>query len=593
MWFDRKHIGRIAASGLLCFGLAVTLAPSLRAAASVTASLDRTTVPLGESVTLTLGFRGASPNTVPQLPTLPNLNVAGVTTSSEYQINNGVADSVSRFNYQLVPSQEGRAVIPALQFNLGTEVVRTQPLLLQVTPASENPEEPVQAFIKLVLPQNTVYVGEAFQFEIHLYWTNGEGINTPQVTADGFSLIHGQDPTYQQSQTRVNNVPYNLLVFRMGATAARSGSLDIGPATCRMNLLKALRRSNPRSPFGGFFGNQFQRQPVELRSEPVPITVLPLPDQDVPASFRGAVGRYQMNVLAGPTNLAVGDPITVRTRITGTGHLDAVQLPEQSHWRDFKLYPASDNVETQDPFGMSGTKVFEQAVIPLNHDVNSLPPLEFAYFDTQRKAYAVLRGPAFPLQVSHARQSGTPVPSLTNSVHAAGPGTDDIIHIRPRLEGVIGLHTPWVFRPGFMAWQATPLALWLGLLIRRRLSESLARNPKLRRQREVARKVREGLALLHRQAEDRNVDEFFATLFRLLQEQLGERLDQPASAITEAVIDERLDDGTLPAVAREELHALFQTCNQARYAPHQFAQELGALVPRVENVLSQLQQWNR
>ena len=35
-------------------------------------------------------------------------------------------------------------------------------------------------------------------------------------------------------------------------------------------------------------------------------------------------------------------------------------------------------------------------------------------------------------------------------------------------------------------------------------------------------------------------DEFFAVLFRLLQEQLGERLDLPASAITEAVIEERL-----------------------------------------------------
>ena len=33
-------------------------------------------------------------------------------------------------------------------------------------------------------------------------------------------------------------------------------------------------------------------------------------------------------------------------------------------------------------------------------------------------------------------------------------------------------------------------------------------------------------------------DQFFATLSRLLQEQLGERLDLPASAITEAVIEE-------------------------------------------------------
>jgi hypothetical protein len=65
-------------------------------------------------------------------------------------------------------------------------------------------------------------------------------------------------------------------------------------------------------------------------------------------------------------------------------------------------------------------------------------------------------------------------------------------------------------------------------------------------------------------------------------------LDLPASAITEAVIDElrsrQLREETVSAV-----HELFQICNQARYAPHKTSQELEALIPRAEPVFRELQ----
>ena len=85
-----------------------------------------------------------------------------------------------------------------------------------------------------------------------------------------------------------------------------------------------------------------------------------------------------------------------------------------------------------------------------------------------------------------------------------------------------------------------PVLLWVWALIWRRRTESLANNPRLRRQRQVVQLVRNGLAGLQALAAQNNSEAFFATLVHLLQEQLGERLDLPASAITEAVIDERL-----------------------------------------------------
>ena len=80
-------------------------------------------------------------------------------------------------------------------------------------------------------------------------------------------------------------------------------------------------------------------------------------------------------------------------------------------------------------------------------------------------------------------------------------------------------------------------------------------------------------------------------MFHFLQEQIGERLNVPASAITEAVIEERLRGRGVPETVLADLHELFQSCNLARYAPTQSTQELQALVPRVESTLRSLQDW--
>jgi hypothetical protein len=138
--------------------------------------------------------------------------------------------------------------------------------------------------------------------------------------------------------------------------------------------------------------------------------------------------------------------------------------------------------------------------------------------------------------------------------------------------------------------QGVPALAWLGAALWRRRAEQLAQNPRLRRRREVAAWVREGQRELRRFAAENDSDQFFGTLFRLLQEQLGERLDLPASAITEAVIEERLRPAGVAEPTLAALHELFQACNLARYAPIRTSQELAAFIPRVDALLRDLQE---
>jgi hypothetical protein len=143
-------------------------------------------------------------------------------------------------------------------------------------------------------------------------------------------------------------------------------------------------------------------------------------------------------------------------------------------------------------------------------------------------------------------------------------------------------------QPWFLAAQSVPVLALLSTVAWRRRADSLANNPRLRRQRHVAQVVREGMQQLPQLATQNKSEEFFATVFRLLQEQLGESLDLPASAITEAVVEERLRPAGVPGPTIDGLQELFQTCNLARYAPVKSSEQLSELVSKVQLVLAEL-----
>jgi hypothetical protein len=559
------------------------------AAPSVSATLDRQSADVGESVTLTLTFEGAAPPSAPSLPVLTNLTLSATAQGTEFTIVNGQASSRHNFSYTLSATRPGETTIPAMRFQLGGQVLSTPPLKLIIGAGAGAGDAAVTnlAFVRLIVARTEVYLGESFPVEIYLYWQRAQDIHMPQIKADGFSLA--QIPKPNTTQTQIGGVVYNLAIFKFAAAAAKVGAFTLGPAECVLTLqipVASPRRRDPFDFFGG--GLNVQLRPVTLQSGAQPMRVLPLPKEGQPESFNGAVGQYTLSFTAGPTNLAVGDPVTLRIQITGQGRPEAITLPQQPQWGEFTVYPPTSSFESPDPLGLTGTKTFTQVVIPQHHEIKELPPFAFSFFSPERKTYQTLNSGPLPLAIRPSAAS-TPSVALTNASNGEPPPATDIVHIKPRLELSAVAAAPLLRQSWFVALQAIPMAAWLGLMIHRKGREALANNPRLRRQRQVAQFIRDGLHQLQQQAAANLSDAFFATLFHLLQEQLGERLDLPASAITEAVIDERLRPRQVPAETLAALHELFQTCNLARYAPLKSSHELAALIPKVEHVLRLLQ----
>lgn len=572
------------------------MAAALAGAASFTATLDRDTITLGEQATLALTVDGGSLRAEPAMPELPNLQMTYIGPSSSFSVINGQVSSSVTYNFNVVPKQPGDYTIPALTVEVGGEKLSSQPLTLRVLKPNAPSPEAVNsgsqlAFLRLVLPKKQVYVGEAFAAQLQLFVSNSGRIDSFQltpITADGFNV--GKMAEGQRRQARMGNSVYTMIPLNVAMTAIKAGTFTVGPvtATIVLELPSANRQRDPFDPFG-MFSRSEQRQ-VPLATESAQVQSLPVPREGAPADFTGAVGSYEMTMSAGPTNVAAGDPITVRIQISGHGALDSLTLPEQSAWHDFKTYPPTTKVETTDTLGLQGTKTFEQLVTPQNADLKALPPVAFSFFDPDRKSYRTLTQPAVPLTV---RATGSaPVPTVVTTSRGAAdnaPVTPDIVPIKQHLGTVAQVSVPLLEQPWFLALQGLPALAFVSAAFWRKRTDQLANNPRLRRQRQVAKAIREGLDQLRRAAEASQSEEFFATVFHLLQEQLGERLDLPASAITEAVIEERLRPAGVSEGLLTKLQELFQICNLARYAPTKSSEELAALVPRLEQTLSELQ----
>jgi hypothetical protein len=606
-WVKSNPRGRSPA-GLRLFlafvALLPWLSPSVLSAASFTAALDRSTMTLGESVTLSLTFTGGQPQTPPTPPAIASLQIDYLGPSSQFTVINGQVSSTVTHNYTVTPRQAGDYTIPSLTAEVGGGKLHTEPLSLKVLKSGAPPPEAISsgsqlAFVKLALPKKQLYFGELTTAELQLYLRSEvRGIDQFQLAAfpaEGFNV--GKLVQGNRRQAQIANSVYTVIPLLTTLKAVKTGPLSIGPVTVSvvLEVASANRRRggfNPFEDWPGFsgFGSAEQKQ-LSLATDQETVQVLPLPGQNVPPDFNGAVGSFTMTASAGPTNLTAGDPITLHVRISGRGALDSVALPDQSGWRDFKTYPATTKVETTDTLGLQGTKTFEQVVVPQSPDIKALPAVSFSFFDPEQKSYRTLTQPAMPLVVRPA--GAAPAPTVAAAARSGTdnpPPTPDIVHIKPRLGAVAQIAPPLVQQSWFLALQAVPVLAWLSAAVWRRRVDQFANNPRLRRRRQVAQLIRHGLLELHQQAAANNSDDFFATLVRLLQEQLGERLDLPASAITEAIIEEHLRPRGMPEATLASVRELFQTCNLARYAPIRTSQELAAIIPKFEAALHELQE---
>ncbi len=552
------------------------------AAPSFSTSLDRDTISLGETVTFTMTFQECSPQSDPRLPPMDGLEFAGGGMSEQFTIVNGASSQSKTYTFEVRPTHQGDFTIPALSAETDQGRLESHALHLHVIKGNlpPTPGVPDVVVVRLIPATNTVYIGETFRVDLQCYFLDNVGSpQLPQISSDAF--IIGNIPNHpRQSSSRIGNVPYNFFDFQIPVTATRLGKHPLGPATWSLTVYSGQRT---------FFGWTGQR-PGTFTSDAPEINVLPIPTKGSPADFHGAIGNFTLaQCEAAPTSVGVGDPITLKVRIAGEGSFDNVTLPSsQPDWREFKTYPPTSKFDSSDTLQIQGSKYFEQVITPINAQVTQIPAFSFSFFDPTSGSFRTLTHPAIPLTVHPT--AATPQPTVIASGNSQQEEqqqqNQDIVHIKPQPGRLTAIAVPLVRQPTFLALQAIAPLAWICAVVWRRKKEKLANNPRMRRQREVARLVREGLDELPGLAAANDVDKFYSTVLRLLQEQLGERLDISAPAITEAAL---ADCKGLEVTDATSVRELFEACEKYRYTPEHTSQELASLIPKVRNALEIIQ----
>ena len=567
------------------------LFPCIAQAANFTATVDRTEVSVGEQVQLTLRFEDVSNvGQPPQLPGLDGFNVSYSGAQTQVSIENGVRhDSVAHL-FVLTPTRDGTLGIPAFNVQLGAQALSSQPIAIRVTKGRIQGGSADSSFtqgvstndifqMKLSLSRTNLFLNETVPLDLKLYIRNGLRYRSqmPTITSAGFSEIKLPRPV--ESQEVVDGKSFVVYTFRTLTSPLQLGWLALGPAQAAMDVFVDSGR-RPRLPgfndpfFDGFFGGAGETKRISVASPPVPVHVLPLPDEGKPADFTGAVGRFAFDVSANPTTLRAGEPITLTIRVIGQGNIATLAPPKFTPPEGFKSYEPVVKSKQNDEMGFTGEKVFEQVIVPLSPRASLIPPVTFSFFDPETGHYQTLsRGP-IQLTVRDAPTGAVPVVvGVTSAAGAVARPPEklgvSVVYLKPDLGAPAPVSARLYRQPGFLTAQFVPaLALVISLLTQRR-REWLRGNIRYARARRAHGNALRRLAEAERfmLAGQGQGAAFYAALFKTLQDYLGDRLNLPSSGITSDIIEDQLRPRAVPPEICQALKEVFAACDTARFAP--------------------------
>jgi len=569
-------------------GLGLLLAWRL-AAASATATFDRSIVESGETVRLNVTLEGEQPTEVPRVPNLPLVQTIQYLGPRQMtQIINGVSSFQVVFQFQLQTRGEGELTLPSLSIATRGGTFQTQPVSCRVTPKEAKKE---RVSLKIVTPREECYVGETLPYDLQLYSSvNLNQIAPPKMSFDGF--VTGQETPPSNTQTVRDGQAYIVLSYRQTATPTKEGVLSLGPAT-QEYVLEVNRGRRPRSLLDDFFGGGAELERGMAEAPARQIRVKPLPAQGRPAGFSGAIGRFSVKTSVSRTNVAAGEAITVKWSVYGTGSFNSVPSPRLIPVEGLKTYPGTNGFASEDPLGLSGTKTFESMVVLDSPAIKALTFEPYSFFDPETGRYSTVT--PRPIAVTVRPEAGTSAVPSTQAVASAPPASrptdrrEDLMSLSLRGGRRVPALLPWDRQPIWLTLALAPLAVLGGLEGWKRWREHRS----LRHQPTQASRMRDRVASfqadLGAAASESRSRDFFAALDGLLRVQCALSLGWASGeAITAQVIEQGLVPRGLDAEAADALRRLFAAVDAAKFAPAAEAAELSLLQEQAAVVVRSL-----
>ena len=508
--------------------------PVARAATKATATLSQTAIAPGDAISMTIDVSGVQQLNPPQVIEVEGLDIRYSGFQQSTRIENGRVERSVNLTYIVSGNTPGAFIIPAIEIQTDAGVLKTDPVHLRVeapAPGTQKPatsgDEPV-TFVQIDVPKKTVYVGEAVPVIVRLYvdkrirWRLEE---MPVLEGEGFTKV--KFPRPREEMVRKDGRDYEMMTFRTSISPGKAGKVTLGPMEVSfIASIPRAKRARPRSPLdlfdNGFFDDPFspfgQMERRKMTADPVELDVKPLPAAGRPADFSGAIGKFQLSVEGAPTRVKVGDPVTLKMYLTGSGNFDRVTVPELVDRKGWHAYEASSVFSPNDEILTNGTKTFEMAVVPEEKKMR-MPQVQFSYFDAEAGKYVTLTSDPAPLAVEGGAPP-TPAPAPVAKTAPEPQPNPESAPAKEAVKDIAGLKYEFgtardSFEPVYRSrlfWlaQGVPLLALIGFLGARflRKDEAASRVAALKRERDTLRR---------RVRSETGHAEFFQAAARLVQ----------------------------------------------------------------------------
>lgn len=447
------------------FALLFGLISAQASAATLRAWLDRSSMHLGETVTLNIEA-DATDSAQPDFASLnQDFDLHGTQSSQQVSIVNGSSTSKTLWAVALEPKHAGTIDIAPLK--VGNE--QTNPLQLQVLAesAATAPKADGDVFLDVTAEPVTPYVQQEVRYTVKLYFAvdlGGGSLADPKADGLGVKQL-GQDKTYDAT---VGARRYKVIERHYALTPERSGAIDIAAITFRGTAL------NSGDPMGFFRGGRN----VSARSQPIHLDVKGQPPQWTGSTWLPAASLLLSDESALPDQVRVGDPITrtIRMQAKGLGH---EQLPDivLAKPDGAEIYPDKADTRTRDDGEwLYGERVQKFAFVPDRAGTLTIPGVEVRWWDTQNDRAEVAQLPAKKITVLAV--AGAAASPATGGVGAPGSAPAPSAVVPPPTSKPASTHRVRIWKALaitlFVLWLST-LALWW--FSRRRLPAATATAP--------------------------------------------------------------------------------------------------------------------
>jgi hypothetical protein len=504
-----------------------------------------------------------------------------ISQSSISIINGKTTQSITKryiMSYSLIANEPGSINLSPVTVTLDGKNYQTNPIQVNII----KPGTTEQLDLEVTLSEKQCYVGQPvimtimfyisadigdFQFNIpafsgDIFYIEEPDISNPQ--AREYSLGNGITVRVSQTRTIHKGKESILLSFSKVLIPKQSGEIEIPQTSVSADVAVGRVRFD-RGFFDGFFGPQKQYKRFMVSSQPLKLTVLPLPEENKPNGFYGLVGRYTISASAAPTKVNVGDPITLNINVSGSKYLKPVQWPDLEQIpnlaENFKI-PS----QKASPVIENDSKVFTQTIRANNDRVTEIPSIPLVFFDPEKGEYITAHTKPIELEVSPSKiltnedMEGIDFTPVSKEVEAIRKGLSANYEGLDALENQTFSPVAALIQPGYLVIWSGPLAL---LILSTVAKFSISKTPEKiaqKRRRAAAGKAIGRLRKIASVAQGQHEQ-----LASIIKQYIGERFDRTAGALTSNDCYEIIAEATKDTRSADRFKDIVADCEAAHY----------------------------